>query len=316
MDKKDGSDKIKVEFSPPLFKGMNPLQDSIKPISAALSAFSKPIVIQGLDAISMTAKVGESLSAIVKSYQQHVSVIASKVVALLEELPYHAFSNVPKLIDGIDFSDVLKGFEKIYYEEMVAARWFPHENFVSSTGSINKLIDIISHTRQGSKARTKELNKFAFDLYDKYTLKYMFSNWKKKTLPKHILRMMCEAIKAYNCGWYASTVSILVPLWQGLIQQKATGTSESRTDAKTKAELQIIVQDNPHAKIIEAFCDEYIFYPCYSLEQVKDDVPGRHGVCHSWHKEYPTRKTALNAIIFTDFLLSLYPVENKEENNG
>ena len=316
MNKKDDSNKIKVEFSPVMSKEMNALQDSVKPISAALSEFSKPIVIQGLNAVKISAKIGESLRALVKSYQSQTYAVTSKVVELLGDLRYNVLSNITSLITSIDFSGIHDSFEKAYFEAMSAAKWFPHECFVSNIDTLNKIIDVLDHTRPTSKNRINLLNKVVFEYFDKKTLNALQSSWKTKDLKVHFKQMMCEAIKAYNCGWYASTVSILVPLWQGLIQQKATGTSESRTDAKTKAELQIIVQDNPHAKIIEAFCDEYIFYTCYSLEQVKDDVPGRHGVCHSWHKEYPTRKTALNAIIFTDFLLSLYPAQNKEENNG
>lgn len=42
---------------------------------------------------------------------------------------------------------------------------------------------------------------------------------------------------------------------------------------------------------------------------MKSDVPGRHGIAHCWYDTYPNRKMALNAIIFTDFLLELKPIE-------
>ena len=46
-------------------------------------------------------------------------------------------------------------------------------------------------------------------------------------------------------------------------------------------------------------------YSCYSVEEVIDDVPGRNSSAHSWYSEYPSKKAALNAILFTDFLLRL-----------
>ena len=48
------------------------------------------------------------------------------------------------------------------------------------------------------------------------------------------------------------------------------------------------------------------------------DVPGRHSFAHAWYTKYPTRKSALNAILFTDFLLSLkakeQPLEGKQND--
>lgn len=314
MDKDNKLESINVEFLPPTT--MKSLSENIKPLTEALTQLTGPILNQGLDTIAMATKVGESLNALVKSYQSQAYAVTSKVVDLLGDLRYNVLSNITRLIASIDFSGIRDNFEKAYFEAMSAAKWFPHECFVSNINTLNKIIDVLDHTRLTSKNRIKLLNKVVFEYFDKKTLNALQSSWKTKDLKAHFKQMTCEAIKTYNCGWYASTVSILVPLWQGLIQLKATGTSESRTDAKTKEELQQIVQDNPHAKIIEAFCGEYIFYTCYNIKEVKDDVPGRNSVCHSWHKEYPTRKTALNAIIFTDFLLSLYPVENKEEKTN
>ena len=54
--------------------------------------------------------------------------------------------------------------------------------------------------------------------------------------------------------------------------------------------------------------ETFIYYNCSSPEEVKQDVPGRHAIAHGWYRTYPTRKTALNAILFTDFLIDLKPI--------
>ena len=48
---------------------------------------------------------------------------------------------------------------------------------------------------------------------------------------------------------------------------------------------------------------------------MKEDVPGRHGIAHCWYNKYPTKKAALNAILFTDFLLNLQAREETEEED-
>lgn len=50
-----------------------------------------------------------------------------------------------------------------------------------------------------------------------------------------------------------------------------------------------------------------MFYDCREKEAVKENVPGSHGVAHGWYSRYPTRKAALNAIAFTDYLIQLAP---------
>jgi len=51
---------------------------------------------------------------------------------------------------------------------------------------------------------------------------------------------------------------------------------------------------------------------CYKPEQVIDGIPGRHAIAHGWlmMKKYPSRKEALNAILFTHYLVSLYDYED------
>lgn len=67
----------------------------------------------------------------------------------------------------------------------------------------------------------------------------------------------------------------------------------------------MLIEKNNCKKVINSYCDEFIFYSCSNSSEVKKDVPGRHSIAHSWYEEYPSKKMALNAIFFTDFLLNL-----------
>ena len=52
------------------------------------------------------------------------------------------------------------------------------------------------------------------------------------------------------------------------------------------------------------------------MDDIKDDVPGRHPVAHSWYNSYPSKKMALNAILFTDCLINISELQTMEENNN
>ena len=76
----------------------------------------------------------------------------------------------------------------------------------------------------------------------------------------------------------------------------------------SKNNLLQLIKNNDFDKIFSDFCETFIYYNCSSPEEVKKDVPGRHAIAHGWYRTYPTRKTALNAILFTDFLIDLKPI--------
>ena len=101
-------------------------------------------------------------------------------------------------------------------------------------------------------------------------------------------------------------------MWEGIIQEKVNDESY-RVSRKTRENLSILIEENEFGKIFSSFCDEFIFYDCRKPEEVKLDVPGRHGIAHCWYNTYPNRKMALNVILFTDFLLGLKPLDKTEE---
>ena len=71
---------------------------------------------------------------------------------------------------------------------------------------------------------------------------------------------------------------------------------------------------NGYTMIFKSYYDDYIMYNCNSSKDTIVDVPGRHSAAHGFYASYPTRKAALNAILFTHFLLKLEPLEEDKTN--
>lgn len=66
----------------------------------------------------------------------------------------------------------------------------------------------------------------------------------------------------------------------------------------------MLPQNNDKEKFFN-YLDKEVLYQCNKLEDIRDESPGRNELMHGWYNNYPSRKKALNAIIMTDFILSL-----------
>lgn len=203
-------------------------------------------------------------------------------------------------------------FNHLYLKTMYDARWFPYTGDSQEVDPdfLADILDILDHTRV-SNNRTKQLDKLIFSRYTKTRIEDMRKSWRKAGLPNCKVRILNEAVRAYHRKEYATTVNNLITQWEGLIQEKVNDTS-FRMSRKTRENLEKLLESNGYDEIVASFCKEFIFYKCESQAEVKKDVPGRHGIAHSWFDRYPNRKIALNAILFTDFLVKLDPLSEEE----
>lgn len=291
-----------------------PMVDSILKRMSMISASTKPLVEHVLKESSMLSDLSSTLTKLAMSYTQSLSslsVAIQSMITLFSQIDYKPLLEIQCILPNLELDD-------IYLKELCKARWFPVRIMMEST-SIDFFVDImnvIDDTKLDSESRIKKLDKIFIDYYDKNTLNGLKKSWKTlNNIPPHIKRILSETIEAYNRKQYALTVCALVTLWQGVIQEKAIGKQEWRTDEKTRKEFKALITANDCNNFIQHYFDEYIFYSCNSSDNVKDDVPGRNSVCHSWYIKYPTRKTALNAILFTEFLLGLSPVKKEQKND-
>lgn len=207
-------------------------------------------------------------------------------------------------------------FLQLYLQAMYDARWFPYTGEDSNVDPdfLADMLDAIEGTRP-SKRRTKAIDKIVFSFYTKTRIEEMRKSWRNIGLPNWKVRVLNEAIRAFHRNEYASTVNNLVTVWEGIIQEKVNDNSY-RISRKTRENLEKLVGSNGYDEIVASFCKEFIFYNCQSQADVKEGVPGRHGIAHSWFDRYPSRKVALNAILFTDFLLKLEPISPESSANN
>lgn len=285
-------------------------------ISGAVKALTRYSNIVGSCVFGMTdrwSKISDSIVRIVTGYTESlnkIGSIASNIISFLDRIDYSPFLRIAETLSRFDFWKFQTNLERIYYEALYETKWFPHAVCTTNVELFENINDVLYSTRSGSKNRIKKLDKVIFAFYDQQTLKELKRLWKEKQLPNHVKRILGQAIQAYQRREYALTVSALASMWQGLIEEKAIGKSEYRTDKKTKEELTQLLTVNDSGAFVQDFCDEYIFYKCTNPSEVKADVPGRHCIAHSWYSAYPNRKMALNAIIFTDFLLGLDSIKD------
>lgn len=201
----------------------------------------------------------------------------------------------------------IEHLNKLYLEEMYDARWFPYIGWDADVSLAIVIFEIIDSTRK-SKNRTQKIDKAIFQYYTKTEIEMLRKTWRAVNISKPKLKILNHAVKAYHRKEYALTVSTLVALWEGIIAHKANAADNYRVGQQTNTNLKKLIEENDYNAIFFSFCEEFIFYTCRSSNDVKDDVPGRHGIAHSWYEKYPNKKMALNAILFTDFLLKLEPL--------
>ena len=233
---------------------------------------------------------------------------AQVVSAFLEKYDYSIFD---KIQDALLFlGKQSKLIEQEYQKALYETKWFPHVIRTSNYELFAEVTNVLETTRN-SQNRIKKLDKVIFSYYDKTALNEIKREWRNNPeIPSYMKRILSQAVNAYHRREYALTISVLMTLWEGMIANKSGKEDNYRVSNQTRQNITMLNEKNEMGKFITKFCNDYIFYDCHNINEVIDDVPGRHGVLHSWYTKYPSRKTALNAILFTDFLIILKPKKN------
>lgn len=261
---------------------------------------------------SMITNMATGLTALLESsVMKDIQAISSTIGQWLQTVDFTPLINIHQdiKVNGLEYD--YEEVDEIFLKAMSDARWFPYAGWIADLRIVGDLIDILN-TSRASKNRIKRIDALIFSYYDKEEINIFKRRWRQKKLPSYMTRILVQAVQAYHRREYALTVSALSTLWEGIIQEKAKDES-FRISKKTRENLTNLIEENEFNKIFASFCEEYIFYNCTKPEEVKPDVPGRHGIAHCWYNEYPNRKMALNAILFTDFLLELKPIEKEEK---
>lgn len=268
------------------------------PVLAAFEKLSNNVV----------TNLAAGLTALVTSpVMQEIHAISSNLGKWLQTVDFSPLIDILENIKDSGFDYDYKEVNEVFLKAMFDARWFPYAGWIADFRIVDEMLEILDTSRV-SKNRIKRIDKLIFSYYDKEEINNLKRGWRQKNLPSYMIRILVQSVQAYHRREYALTVSALSTLWEGIIQEKVKDDTY-RISKRTRENLTKLIEENEFDKIFSSFCEEFIFYDCRKAEEVKPDVPGRHGIAHCWYDTYPNRKTALNAILFTDFLLGLKPLE-------
>lgn len=265
---------------------------------------------------SAVSNLATGLTALIQNpVMQEIQAINTNLSKWLNTIDFSPLTSILENIQNIGFDYDYEEVNEVFLKAMFDARWFPYAGWIADFRIVDAMLKILD-TSRASKNRIKRIDKLIFSYYDKDKINNLKRGWRQMNLPSYMTRILVQSVQAYHRREYALTVSALSTLWEGIIQEKVNDTSY-RISRKTRENLTKLIEENEFNKIFSSFCEEFIFYNCTKPEDVKPDVPGRHGIAHCWYDTYPNRKMALNAILFTDFLLGLKPLEKtEEETNG
>ena len=245
---------------------------------------------------------------------REIQSITSRLGKWLQTIDFSPLTSILENIRAAGFDHDYREVNDVFLKAMFDAKWFPYAGWIASFRIVDEMLEILN-TSRASKNRIKRIDRLIFSYYDKDEIDNFKRRWRKMGLPSYMIRILVQAVQAYHRREYALTVSALSTLWEGIIQEKVNDYSY-RVSRKTRENLTKLIEENEFDKIFSSFCEEFIFYDCRKVEEVKPDVPGRHGIAHCWYNTYPNKKMALNAILFTDFLLRLKSLEKLEEKEN
>ena len=259
---------------------------------------------------NIATNLATGLTALITNpVMQGIKTITSGLGKWLQTVDFSPLVSILENIQDIGFDFDYEEVNEIFLKAMFDARWFPYAGWIADFRIVGAMLEILNTSRV-SKNRVNRIDRLIFSYYDKEEINNFKRRWRQMNLPSYMTRILVQSVQAYHRREYALTVSALSTLWEGIIQEKMNDNSY-RISRRTRENLGKLIEENEFDKIFASFCDEFIFYNCTKPDEVKSDVPGRHGIAHCWYDTYPNRKMALNAILFTDFLLELKPIEKE-----
>lgn len=204
---------------------------------------------------------------------------------------------------------ILGRFNRSYLMAMYECKWFPYVGWTAGIDLVTEISDILATSRGASKRRNQRVDKAILDYYTKKEIKRIKREWNASDLEFHIKKILGQAIEAHLRGEYALTIACLATMWESLIQQKY-GLSGRRAQNKIKKDFAELIDENDYEAIISDFYNNLIVSQCNTPDEVIEGVPNRNAISHGKYRRYPNKKASLNAILLTDFIISLEPKSN------
>lgn len=217
---------------------------------------------------------------------------------------------------GSPFLDRYEDLEAEYRNAMFACKWFPYAGWTVDAQILSDVSHVLATSRNKAenKRREKRIDEIVFKYYTKTEIRAIKSRWYHSDLEPHIKKILGQAIEAHFRGEYVLTTTCLATMWECLIRSKLNVTRIGQTKASEK--LKELTIENDFDEIYSDFYSKLILCDCSSPDDVVEGVPNRNAISHSQYKKYPNKKSSLNAILITDFLINLKPKQVEDQTNG
>lgn len=305
----------KIEL--PKFESLTDNVDCASPLAQIADQFS---------CYQLIPDITSAIREMSNSMLENISVSIQSVADSLTEAMENALSPFVEWLNSFDFSPLRQIFEdlsldlepykkyaelnKAYLQAMYDCDWFPYAGWIADISLFQQINEILATSRGKSKRRTTRIDKAILSYYTTKEIRAIKHSWRTAELEPHIKKMLGHAVEAHIRGEYALTISCLATMWDGLLRSKMP--AKKRKSDELKNDIKELVADNGFEEILGDFYNNLIIHTCYSVNDVKDGIPNRHEVAHSWYKKYPNKKASLNAILLTDFIIGLSPKEIQE----
>lgn len=312
-------------------KGITPTIADIEASKIASSVIQHSSYIDSLNvATNAVASYQKVISTALEPMHSYFASIAETVgnASIVMSNMLSAWTQSPFLnwLAGYDFSPILRALETVanfsithekiekykhhYLLPLYECHWFPYAGLYASFSLLDEIDEILETSRGKSKRRTARIDKAILSYYDDKRIHEIKQRCRKSTMESHVKKMVNQAINAHLRGEYVLTIACLATLWEGMLKQKMP--AKTRSNKELKKDIKALVVGNGYEEILGDFYNNLIIGTCYGIEDVKEGVPNRNGIAHSWYKKYPNKKASLNAILLTDFIINLNPKETTE----
>lgn len=303
---------IQLEY--PLADVINNLEKSIGLAAIKMSSYHiDTSVFRSVNSISsiLLSSVATSIQSVLTNFSSAVTeIISSPFVDWLREVD---FSPLIRIWENWNFDSTLADkydeLNEIYLRTMYDAKWFPYVGWIADVKLFSEINEILGSSRGMSKRCENRIDKAIISYYSKTEIKHIKRQWMKSDLEQHLKKGLGQTLEAYLRKEYALVIPFLATMWEGILKLKGVENTK-----KPKEDIKELVDENGYDDVFSDFYNNMIIGPCYSIDDVIEGVPNRHGVAHSWYTKYPNQKAALNAILLTDFLINLKPKKATENN--
>lgn len=246
-------------------------------------------IFDDISLLNISAELLNAISEVVERQRQKLAEVAEKSNKWLKYHGYNSFTDANSNL-------ILK---------LAEANWCPYIGEITDSSVVFDIFKMIAECGNDADNFKENIDKLLLDYYDDKEITEIKNSWEKCSYDDVYKQLLAEAIDNFICKKYASTCVLLTSLYGRLIFIKTGLVFDREYGDKVKVGFKKLLPQNNDKEKFFNYLDKEVLYQCNKLEDIRDESPGRNELMHGWYNNYPSRKKALNAIIMTDFILSL-----------